>query len=67
MTNVDDQSVWWNQLLTSALFTLLSGIATLNYLMKRLPWNKRQQWNLLSKFISVHPRISVHPGNFFRS
>ena len=29
MTNVDDQSAWWNPLLTSAIFTWLCGTATL--------------------------------------
>ena len=28
MTNVVDQSAWWNPLLTSAIFTWLDGTAT---------------------------------------
>ena len=28
MTNVVDQSAWWNPLLTSAIFTWLGGTAT---------------------------------------
>ena len=30
MTNVVDQSAWWNPLLTSAIFTWLGGTATYN-------------------------------------
>ena len=29
MTNVVDQSAWWNPLLTSAIFTWLGGSATI--------------------------------------